>query len=249
MTRSFGYRPDAHDPRAPRYGLPSSALVLPARLDLTEHAPTQVLDQSSTEACVGYALAAVSYGKQSIEGLAPVLPSPGFIWWNSRHRHGDEALNVGTYPSVAVQTLNELGLCPEEDWPISRLPWNFDKRPSALSYHDAYDARFDVRSLLLDADKQQVKSAMVTHGPLAFGMDVTEGYVDLGAHELVKGPVGEVKGGHYQAIFGYDEDGVFVLGSWGLYWGNAGWAKIAWGHFLDVASDVACFRFMPKVGD
>lgn len=246
--RGLGYRPDPHDPKRPRYGLPSSALVLPDHLHLQEHAPDSK-DQGNAEECVGTGLAAVAYGKQSLEDLVPVYPSPGFIWWNSRHRHGDSELNVGTYPSVAVQTLNELGLCPESDWPLKDDAWRFAERPDAVCYTHAYDARFDVRSLLLDADKEQVQSAMVTHGPLAFGMPVHEGYVELGAHDLVRGPVGELKGNHYQAIFGYDAEGLFVFGSWGRYWGNAGWAKIAWGYFLDVASDVMCFRFMPKIGD
>ena len=178
-TRGLGYRPDPHDPTRPRYGLPSSALVLPDKLDLTEHAPG-VEDQGG-ESCVGFGLAEVAYGKQSIEGFTPVYPSPGFIWWNSRKRHGDEALNVGTYPSVAVQTLNDLGLCPEEDWPIKGMAWKFAERPPHIAYTHAYDARFDVQSLLLDADERQVKSAMATHGPLAFGMPVHEGYLDLGA--------------------------------------------------------------------
>lgn len=246
--RSFGYRPDAHDPRAPRYGLPSGALVLPDKLDLTGHAPG-VEDQGGLEKCVGMGLSAVAYGKQSLEGLEAVYPSPDFIWYNSRKRHGDELLNVGTYPSVAVMTLSDLGLCPESDWPLKDSAWRFAERPDGICYTHAYDTRFDVRSLLLDADRDQVRSAMVTHGPLGFGMPVHEGYTELGAHDLVSGPVGEFKGNHYQAIFGYDRDGLFVLGSWGLYWGNAGWSKISWDYFLDVASDVACFKFMPKVGD
>ena len=245
MTRSFGYIPDPHDPTRPRYGLPSSALVLPDKLDLTKHAPP--VAAQGGESCVGFGLAEVAYGKQSLEGLDAVYPSPGFIWWNSRKRHGDEDLDVGTYPSVAVQTLNDLGLCPEEDWPIKDMAWKFAERPDVICYKHAYDARFDVRSLLLDADKQQVKSAMVTHGPLAFGMPVHEGYTELGTHDLVRGAVGDFKGNHYQAVFGYDVEGVYVLGSWGRYWGNAGWAKISWDYFLGVASDVCCFRFMPKV--
>ena len=246
--RGLGYRPDAHDPHAPRYGLPSSALVLPDTLDLTEHAP-DVKDQAVSESCVGVGLANVAYGKQSLEGLVAVYPSPGFIWWNSRKRHGDEELNVGTYPSVAIQTFNDLGLCPESDWPIRDIAWRFAERPDGICYTHAYDTRFEVRSLLLDAERQQVKSAMVTHGPLAFGMPVHEGYVDLGAHDVVRGPVGAPRGNHYQAVFGYDAEGLYVQGSWGRYWGNAGWAKISWDYFLDVASDVACFKFMPRVGD
>ncbi len=248
MTRSFGYIPDPHDPNRARYGLPSSALVLPDRLDLTEHAP-DVRDQGGSESCVGVGLSNVAYGKQSLEGLDAVYPSPGFIWWNSRHRHGDSELNVGTYPSVAVLTLNELGLCPESDWPIADLAWKFAERPDPICYTHAYDSRFDVRSLLIDAEKAQVKSAMVTHGPIAFGMPVHEGYTELGAHDIVRGPVGEFKGNHYQAVFGFDADGLYVLGSWGRFWGNAGWARIGWEYFLDVASDVTCFKFMPKVGD
>lgn len=248
MTRGLGYRPDPHNPQAPRYGLPSSALVLPDKLDLTEHAPDSK-DQGNAEGCVGTGLAAVAYGKQAIEGLVPVYPSPGFIWWNSRKRHGDELLNVGTYPSVAVQTLNDLGLCAEADWPLKDIAWKFAEKPDPICYTNAYDTRFDVRSLLIDADRDQVRSAMVTHGPLGFGMPVHAGYTDLGPHDLVRGPVGEYKGNHYQAIFGYDAEGLFVFGSWGRYWGNAGWSKIAWAYFLDVASDIACFKFMPKVGD
>lgn len=246
--RSFGYIPDPEhvNEKKTRYGAPTG-VSLPSSLDLTKYAP-EVEDQSSGQSCVGYGLSEIAFGKQMMEGLAAVRPSAGFIWWNSRRRHSDEQLNVGTYPYTALETLNELGLCPESNWPNRDLPWRFAEEPDRICYTNAYDSRFEISSFKLDASESEVKSALVSHGPLGFGMAVYEGYTDLGPHELVTGPVGEFKGQHYQAAFGYDEQCVFVLNSWGRYWGNAGWARISWGYFLDAASDLACFKFVPVIG-
>src|SRR3989304_4079506 len=105
MSHSFGWIKDTDDASERRYGLSHVTGVAPTKLDLTKHAP-KTRDQFG-ESCVGYGLAGAAHGKQSFEGLVPVYPSPGFIWYNARQRHGDELLNVGTYPRTGIQVLSD----------------------------------------------------------------------------------------------------------------------------------------------
>lgn len=250
--RGLGYRPDPKGIPERIYGA-SRALVLPDKhLEYVELAPSPIY-QDSAEACVGFGIVIAAYAKMKAEGLVPVLGSPGFIWWNSRLTHGDEKLNVGTYPSRAIETLNDLGMCPEEDWPIKDIQWRFHEKPSRLAYRNAYDSRFDIEYSKIYGQgeelKRQIKSAFVTQGPLTFGLMVTESFVQLAEHDVYNEPGSDdpIKGGHYLAALGYDELGVVGLNSW-RYWGNDGWFRIGWDYFLNAASDIVTYKFIPNLG-
>lgn len=243
MKRGLGYRRDEPGKHAP-YGVARGAVVYPeTNLALVDYAPT-VQDQGVLEACVGYALACAAFVKQVTEGKPAILPSGDFIWWNSKKYRGDEAFNIGTFPSLAVQTLGELGMCPDGDFQIG--DGDYAKHPSARAYRSAYDARFHVETrdiFAVDEDlRNQLKAAFAELGPVTMGFSVDTSFRDLGPHDVYSGPSGEILGDHYLCALGYTPEGVLVQNSWGPYWGNAGRALLAWDWVLSSAADVIALK-------
>jgi hypothetical protein len=217
-------------------------------LHLVEHVQG-ILDQGSAEQCVGAALAQGCQVQLSAEGMKPTLPSAGFIWWNSRLKHGDEELNVGTYIYTGVEVASELGLPPDADWPISEMSWNFAKRPASIAYTHAFDAKLDVKMYGVGQSRDEVRAA-VGIGPVIFGTMVSRAFTELGPHsDPVKPPDGaDIAGGHAMTIVGYDEWGVKVPQTWGTGVGNAGWYYLSWDYVLsDLTSEIVVVRYVPKI--
>lgn len=248
--RGLGYKPDHEDVRDKLFSASAlSSSNLPVTYSLRPYAP-HVLDQGSMGACVGFSLAEALYTKQRIVSGSGVIPSPGFIWWNSRKTHGDEKLNEGTYIREAIKTLKTLGICPDASWPMSTLHWHFADQPSALAYRDGYDARFDVEYMRLDSldDEGQLKSCIVGGHPVVFGITVPKRFLSLGSHRGFKYTSSDVAaGGHAMCVLGYDQDGVFGPNSWGEEWGNQGWFHLSWDWFLGSARDKWAITNLPKI--
>lgn len=248
--RGLGYRPSM----TPRPGFAEHhghlmGGVLPAEdLHLVEHVRA-IYDQSVSESCVGVALAQGCQVQLSSEGYTPVFPSPGFIWWNSRLKHGDEKLNVGTYVYTAVEAISELGLPPDADWPIADMSWNFAERPASIAYTHAFDSKFDVKMYGVGQDRDEVRAA-IGIGPVIFGTMVTRAFTELGPHaDPVRPPDGaDVAGGHAMTIVGYDERGVRVPQTWGRGVGNDGWYYLSWDYVLsDLTSEIVVVKYVPKI--
>jgi hypothetical protein len=251
--RGLGYIPD--EGRSEHIYGARTGLSLPAvNMKYCPHAPKEHAYQDGAEGCVGFGIATAAYTKMSYDNVSPLLyPSPGFIWWNSRKTHGGEDLNIGTYPSRAFETLNTLGMAPNDDWSWHEVAWRFAEKPSRIAYTHAFDSSFDIRYSKIygyDEDlKYQVQEAIYSVGPLTFGMMVTQSCVELAEHDVDDGPKGdndEVKGGHYLTLLGYDEKGPIGLGSW-RQWGNDDWFHLTWRYFLEASSDIVAFRFVPTL--
>lgn len=267
IDRGLGYLKDAYSPDDVRLGVARSHLLLgsgelpEADLHLVEHAPP-VKDQLIYEFCVGFTIMNMGYIMQDVAGMEAVLPSPGFICWNSLKSHGDEGRNQGTYMRNSFQTLRDLGIAPEELCRIAdldkrlRQPDNpeYDGRPDHLAYQHAYDARFDVDFIRLDGSgedlKKQVKSCIVQGLPVGIGCLVSKKFVKLARHELVDIPEGDpIAGGHAMCVVGYDWQGVVVRNSWGPLWGNGGDGHLSWRFFTENwVDDVWALRRMPQIG-
>ncbi len=269
IARGLGYLKDVPSEDDVRLGLHRSELLvgagdLPeADLHLVElTCPTR--DQSIYEACTGFSLMPVCYIMQALAGMEPVEPSPGFIWWNSLKSHGDEGRNQGTYFRNCIRTLTDLGIAPESLCRIADLDQrlrnpdypDYDGRPDHVAYTHAYDARFEVDPVRLDADDgdeavRQVKSCIVSGMPVAFGMLVPKSFLSLGPHDAVElwEPGSPMAGGHALCGVGYDARGVIVQNSWGELWGNRGFCRLSWNFFRSgwVDDKWAC-RKMPQIG-
>lgn len=256
VERGLGYREDPSHVPYERFGAVHQASLVntypDVNLELIKHAPPPSY-QDLLEGCVGWAIAIASYAKQSAEGLEAVFPSPGFIWWNSRKQHGDETVNTGTYPHLAVASLNDIGMCAEKYWTVEQTKFHFDQKPSRLAFTHAFDHKFEVRTQKLYGSgedlRQQIKAAFAVQGPITFGLQVSKSFVEMGKHTVINEPEPDepIAGGHYMAALGYDELGLLGPQTW-RYWGNEGWFRIGWDYILRRATDIVTYKFVPRLG-
>lgn len=249
--RGLGYRRDLPDDRDERYSL--SATPPPAQDNHLVKLVPEILDQDGMEACVGYAVAQSACVLSVSEGNQPDLPSPGFIWYNSRRSHFEDKLNVGTYIRNAIKSLNTLGVCVDRYWPSGELPWNFWKRPSVVAYEKAYDARFGVRYQRVNGIGDialQAKTAINAGHPVVFGTAVTEEFVHLRGHQVMPTPTAHDKivGGHAMCGLAYNEAGIYGPNSWGVLWGDKGWWYLSWDYFRSPhTNDIWALSAMPEM--
>lgn len=255
MTVSLGYRPD---PRALERGDPlfrdSHAHllggVLPDEDDhLVEH--VQGIIAQTGESCVGASLAQDLQIVLSLEGEDPVEPSGSFIWYNARESLGDQALNVGTFIYAGVQSLNDFGAPPDEDWPLADAEFKFADRPSHVAYMHGYDLKFGLQVYRVGQSEEEIKAAIHGLGPITFGTVVTRAFTETGQHSSPLGPPEpgqEVAGGHAMTAAAYDRYGVRVPNTWGATVGNAGWFYLSWEYLLsDYTSEIVVVKRVPRL--
>lgn len=249
--RGLGYRRDPPDDRDERYSL--SATPPPAQDSHLVKIVPEILDQDGMEGCVGYALAQAACVLLGAEGHVPELPSPGFIWYNSRKTHFEEKLNVGTYIRSGIKTFNTLGVCADRYWPSNELPWNYWKRPSAVAYQKAYDARFAARYQRINGVGDialQAMAAINAGHPIVFGASVTEDFVHLQGRQVMHPPTAtdKIAGGHAMCAVAYNEAGIWGPNSWGVLWGDQGWFHFSWDYFRSTfVHDIWALSFMPQM--
>jgi hypothetical protein len=259
MKRLLGYVPDDQDLRDLRLGSSSLAFgvssVPSAYLDMAHKFGHRLFVQSA-QSCVGFSIAEALVARWATQGVWPAsgqspialqLPSPRFIWFNSRILHRAERRNVGTYIRGALKQLERLGHCPEAECESLDGADSFyaGERPSQNAYRVANDRKLKgFQYYRVDPrNEYEWKVALANDDPIVFGMPVTDRYCMLKAHQYyTEDPNTTVIGGHAQCALGYDEHGVIGPGTWGSGFGNAGWWSLSWEQVTRTSVDVWALR-------
>ena len=242
--------PDRLDLRDRPY-LPAIAVAPAAEMRPKMALP--VLDQGSTNACTGFALAnAVHFLLRQRNPKAPRI-SPFMIY--SMARRYDEfpgsAEDAGSSLRGAMKGWYRHGACRSELWEGLEMPagatraendWWLDaaKRPLGAYY------RVDTRSV---AD---MHVALNEVGILYASAVCHDGWVKDGTAGASKSgywtiPVQKAEaddGGHAFVIIGYNRKGFIVQNSWGRGWGTRGLAVLTYEDWLDNAMDC----WVPQLG-
>ena len=212
--------------------------ALPAEWSLVDQMPA-VVDQGRRGTCVACAATGVHEWYQRRTGRPDPL-SIQHLYYRCKQR--DEHDGAGTYISLAVRILDELGQCPEAAWPYHPwiVPGNEGQGPPppgaarvatewrvALPY--AVDGQ-DLASVKLLLAGFEVGGTRLPGRPLLFGVPL---FGSIGGDStrrtgkvLMPFPGDRRRGGHAMALVGYrDGDGpgggCFILrNSWGLGWGS-----------------------------
>lgn len=74
-----------------------------------------------------------------------------------------------------------------------------------------------------------VKSAIHRYGFCLLGLNITDEWYR--GNQEIQSTTARTVGGHAVLCVGYDQDGVWVLNSWGAKWGRGGFAHIKWAAF------------------
>ena len=229
----FGWSPDLPDVRDHLFSVPGPTLAsLPASVDLRPGCPP-VYDQGQLGSCTANAIAAAIEFDLKKEGLADLMPSRLFIYYNERAIEGSIGSDSGAQLRDGIKTVNKQGVCSEDEWPYDVA--TFTSAPPATAYTDALATRATSYQRV-SRDLAQYKGCLAAGYPFAFGFTVYDGFESQ--QVAASGEVGlpaageKVVGGHAVLAVGYDDatQRFLVRNSWGTGWGEQGYFTMPYAY-------------------
>ena len=211
---------------------------LPAMVDLRPFL-TPVEDQGDTNSCTANAVAgACEYLIKRKMGDSTYDVSRLFIYYNARKRAEDRIKDEGCVIQYAVESIQDLGVCPEKIWPFDKRIVN--RRPSETSYD--LGQRFKVGGMEnVPVELDVWRQALAEGHPIVFGTELYESFDDCTANGgFVSMPAPDESGrashgGHAMLCVGYsDQDSVFIVrNSWGASWGDRGYCYMPYNYLIN----------------
>lgn len=209
-----------------------------------------ILNQQSTQSCVGQAGAGAIFTRWKAQGSKNTrLPSPLWLYSLARSTHDAEEEDRGTYIRGLFKACSKMGIAPEEVMPFEVSKVNV--RPSWGAVRTAYDQRWLQGYYRIWGSGQErisrIKQALAKGYPVLYGMAIDDDWYSY--HGGILQDTVKSEGGHATFLYGYNDDEGTFLGqnSWGRAWGEEGRYRITQeaigGKF---ASDFWVFEAVPK---
>lgn len=252
LQRGLGWLkdPDDHRDRMASVLLGDDPSGAPVAASISEHV-TDILDQQSTNSCVGQSVAQAIRTALRVQGVQdPPLPSRRFIYGAARAWHGDADKDEGTYIRAAFSTIHKLGF-PRE----SALPWDQSKINEDVTSISTVMAAADQAGTLESYFRvptvgqskiNYIRQAIAEGHPVVFGTTLDDAFFDHdGATPYVR--LGPSIGGHALCGTEYNSEGLVGPNSWGTGWGAGGWYIMSWEQLArDEVSDVWIVKTAPR---
>jgi hypothetical protein len=206
---------------------------LPTKVDLKPYCPLpQKQDDKST--CVGWAVGyaactiseAISKNMTDKAQLSEMATSPEFIYAYGKANTDTEcAKGIGI--DKTLQKLYGIAIPRKKEFNMvcaSNIPPATTGKGIKIRQHTRLFAKEDSWELRL----KQLKKALSNQKPIVIGIDCYKSFFDT--KTVWDGQATDFRGGHALSIIGYDDTyeggSVEVINSWGLEWGNQGFAWI-----------------------
>jgi hypothetical protein len=231
-VRGVGYIRDPEDGRdwSARSMLGASRAKAAEAMQL-EGSIRGILDQGSTNSCVGHAIAIAADTRLRHIGAIKERPSPLSIYSIARElaRKGKGAMvDDGCWPRAAMKGVGNYGVAFERDWPLEQsrvnadVPWDVLQKASAFKL----DAFFRVDSVG-HSRVEDILYALARGYPVVFGTDIDHQFQDHHGSGVVQPATKDNLGGHMMCLIGYTTTGagrtrLRGVNSWGTGWGDHG---------------------------
>ncbi len=191
--------------------------------------------QGKTNACTGFALAAMVEGLRDFawrgskgQRFSPVAISPFMLYYFARRYDelpGDD--DAGSTARGAMKAWSKHGACQYDLWPASAdtdEKKSKDKRWIADAFRTRLGAYFRVDHTSI-AD---LHAAINETGAVYVTAQTHDGWgkPDGATGTVPFGPESRLAGGHAFLLVGYDEIGFWIQNSWGPEWGLGGFARL-----------------------
>jgi len=224
--------------------------TLPTSADLREWC-SPVEDQGRLGSCTAHAGAGIIeyYERKSFH--RHIDASRLFLYKVTRNlmkMKGD----TGAYLRSTIGAMVLFGVPPEEYWPYTDGPDDFDKEPPAFCYSFAQNYktlkyyRHDPPSAAADDILNRVKTYLAAGHPAMFGFTVYTSVEQASETGRIPfpSPLDKIEGGHAVVAVGYDDkmkiknrfggeetEGALILrNSWGEGWGEAGYGWLPYDY-------------------
>lgn len=209
---------------------------LPASVDLSDGAPVAG-QQGQTGSCAtwatGYSLMGWWANRIGLQG-APFAPM--FLY--SAQVRGD--CNQGTSLPANFDLLANWGIPSASSYEPMQSNLDCATQPDQRSVNDAAAHRvLSYESVDLSNKSASIAQWLAAGFPVAIAMQCYNAIENVSADSFLidrPQPGERSAGGHGVTAFGYDENGIWFMNSWGKEWGANGWAQISW-DFVDGSHD------------
>jgi hypothetical protein len=240
--------PDKIDLRDRPY-MPAVAKIPDITLEPKDRVP--VLDQGSTNACTGFALASVVYHLQrSAKRKAAEWQVSPFMLYSMARRYdefpGAPEADTGSSLRGAMKGWYKHGACSDRLWKTLKMPkaqpskaegdWWLDgvRRPLGAYYRVDSRSVADMHVALNEIGV--LYASAICHAGWDEGFSVSSpskgGYWTIPPRKASPSD-----GGHAFAIVGYNREGFLIQNSWGEDWASAGCAVLTYDDWIDNAMD------------
>lgn len=212
-THGTGYVENPIDTRDISFASVSEIVSVP-KTYFTDVSKLPILDQKKLGACVGHAFANYINWFELKEGRKPEV-SPRYIYAMSKAIDGYEG--EGTFPRVSAKILLSLGAASTNYVPNdTRL--SHEEYIKVSGKNDAELRRVKAFALVPNTI-EMVRQAIFQNGVVTMAIKLPEGY-------------------HYVLAYGYDNESIYYVNSWGKFWGNRGLGKISISKDLFTVQDI-----------
>jgi hypothetical protein len=198
----------------------------------------QVLNQGQEGACVGFSIAAaVNRLRRRRDPAAPLVSSRMLYEMARKFDEWPGEDYSGSSIRGGIRGFWHNGVCLGESWPYDESDKHGDlSSDRSLQARDiALGAYYRLRRELTD-----YHSALNETGIICATAHVHDGWMDAGEGRITR--TGERTGGHAFAIVGYDSHGFWIQNSWGVEWGNSGFAHWTYDDWAANVMDAWVFR-------
>lgn len=161
-------------------------------------------------------------------------------------QHRKSLLDEGTYQRNVVDAVFRFGLVARNRWPD-----NVD--PTVPIPPDVFEAGSIARADGVYATQEQgearlelIRSAISQEHPIVIATNVDYAFEHWNSDLVWSGVVGGSLGGHAMCLVGYRPGAFRVLNSWGLGWGDGGFAWIAESIIANDVYDVSVITAAPS---
>jgi hypothetical protein len=213
-----------------------------------------VLDQGTEGACTGFGLACVVnylHWRRGLNGKAPprIDPvSPRMLYHLARFYDEWPGEDYdGSSCRGALKAWHKHGVCSEKHWPYrdAKGVVRFIKPRDGWD-KDALQRRLGVYYRVNRASVVDMQAAILEIGAIYVSSDVHDGWAiaekkTITSHEslpvIKKMTKPDSLGGHAYALVGFNRKGFVVQNSWGLGWGNCGFAVLPYEEWVKYGTD------------
>jgi len=227
--KGTGYIPSPPDERDfPLVGTGGNALfgalddyVPVAHLPMIAHLDG-INDQGGSSSCVWQGMQQQHYVALGVHGVRSRRRlSVMFGYHLTRRRGGTQLVDGGCVPRLAWKVAADSGFCPEDLWPFNEAEIN--RPPSLDAVAGAIDQRWveGYYHILGSPREDEVRQALSSNHPLVFGTIIDQSFGRYKGSGLSTDPMPPPSGNtgrHMMCAVGYDQDGLWVVNSWGR-WG------------------------------
>lgn len=203
--------------------------------------PIPIRDQGQIPACVGFGCQRMKDEQEYKNYSSIISTSPAYIYTYCKQLDGNPYA-PGTYPRVAMQVLQSLGVCRESTFPYSMMP-EFGL-PAIPPRANEEAPQFKIKAYSRVNNLAEIKQAILTDGPVVLSVMVCDNFMNADGGRIPI-PEGMLMGHHLIAAVTWDDEmawgpyrGVLKFAnSWSEEWGDEGYGYLPYA-FLDYHTDL-----------